>query len=261
MALRSFIRKILPERLNEGIGKLMVARRERYLGRLPLHEAFDKVYERGLWKQGKSLSGVGSEGFLAERYITLVRDYAVKYDLRTVLDAGCGDFSVGSQLAANFERYTAVDVSGHIIEINKRRYSGPKWENVTFSTADLTATPFPAADLVLIRQVMQHLTNLQIEKILANLDASSWRRALITEDVYDPLRNQSSNIDLPSHSVRTRRSLGSGVFIDRPPFNREANRIATIYSTEDGRQESGGLLVIELIRGGSPSTAALQTMI
>jgi SAM-dependent methyltransferase len=239
---------MLPEQLNRSISRLMVEHRERRLGRLPLREAFDEVYKRGLWKQGKSLSGVGSEGLLAERYVALVRSYAIKHDLRTVLDAGCGDFSIGSKLAGNFERYTAVDVSQHIIEIDKRRYSDSNWRNVSFNVADLTTTRFPAADLVLIRQVMQHLTNLQIESILANLEASSWRRALITEDVHDPHHNQRPNIDLPSHSVRTRRSLGSGVFIDRPPFNRQANRIATIYPSEDGQHQSGGLLIIELIR-------------
>ena len=42
-----------------------------------------------------------------------------------------------------------------------------------------------SADLVLIRQVLQHLTNEQISRILANLEASEWRHALITEEIGD----------------------------------------------------------------------------
>jgi len=255
VSFRSLLRKTLPERLKNRLGRLMVERRERYLGRLPLNQAFDEVYKRGMWNQGESLSGVGSEGFQAERYVALVRDYAARYQLRTVLDGGCGDFSVGSRLASSFDRYTAIDVSPRIIAIDQSRYGGSEWQHVSFSVADLTEAPFPAADLVLIRQVLQHLTNSQIEKVLLNLEASKWRRVLITEDVHDPMHNTTPNLDLPSHSVRTRRFMGSGVFVDRPPFSREANRVAIIYSGEDGRppsddaeQRSGGLLVLELSR-------------
>jgi SAM-dependent methyltransferase len=248
MALKSLIKKILPVRVTAGIGTFLVSRRERRLGRLPISAAFDEVYKRGMWRQGASLSGVGSEGLMAERYIDLVREYAAQHNLRTVLDGGCGDFSVGSQLAPNFTRYTAVDVSPHIIEINRQRFVDQRWAHVTFAVADMTRTAFPEADLVLIRQVLQHLTNAQIEMILNGLERGIWRRALISESVHNPENNQLPNLDLPSHSVRTRTSLGSGVFIDRPPFSRLAKRIATIYSSVDGARQSGGLLVLELSR-------------
>jgi len=238
------------------IGGLVVERRERRLSRLPLHDAFDEVYRHGMWKQGRSLSGLGSEGIVAERYAALVRTYAARHNLRSVLDAGCGDFSVGALLASGFESYTAVDVSPHIIEMNRRRYSGPAWKNVRFAAVDLTESIFPSADLVLIRQVLQHLTNVQIERILKNLEASQWRRALITEDVHDFQHRDSPIVDLPSHSVRTRRSLGSGVFVDTAPFNRRARRIATIPSSEGEGEDRGGLLVFEFSR--DPSVKAVD---
>jgi len=189
-------------------------------------------------------------------YAALVRAYAAEHKLRSVLDAGCGDFSVGALLAGGFESYTAIDVSPHIIEVNKQRYSGAAWRHVKFAAVDLTASRFPPADLVLIRQVLQHLTNSQIERILTNLEVSSWRRALITEDVHDPLKIDAPNVDLPSHSVRTRRSLRSGVFIDRPPFNRRAGRLATIPSPENDGDDGGGLLVFEITR--EPSAMSLE---
>jgi len=247
MLLRSIVRKLLPQRLTNNIGGLLVAHRERQLSQLPLDEAFDAVYRRGMWKQGRSLSGLGSEGSAAEMYAAIVRDYAATHNLRSVLDAGCGDFSVGALLAGGFESYTAIDVSPHIIEIDKRRYSGAAWRHVEFAAVDLTTSQFPPADLVLIRQVLQHLTNSQIERILRNLEASTWRRALITEDVHDLLKIESPNVDLPSHSVRTRRSLRSGVFIDRPPFSRRARRLEIIPTPENDGHDGGGLLVFELL--------------
>jgi hypothetical protein len=199
-----------------------------------------------MWRQGNNYSGLGSEGLLADRYVKLVLDYAAKNKLRTVVDGGCGDFSVGSRLAPNFDRYMALDVSPLIIQINKHRYADLTTQHVSFSVADMTSTVFPQADLILIRQVLQHLTNEQIERVLKNLEASDWRRVLITEEVYDPRNNQIPNLDLPSHTVRTRVSLGSGLFIDKEPFNRSANRVAIIDDVCEGPQVS--LLVFELIR-------------
>jgi hypothetical protein len=242
------IRSLVPQGLRAGIGTYLIERRERAMGRLPLPEAFDEVYRRGMWRQGKSLSGIGSEGPLAERYVSLVREYAAAHGLRTALDGGAGDFSVGSRLAMNFDRYTAMDVSPRIIDIDRQKFAGPAWQHVEFIVADLTAGPFPSAELVLIRQVLQHLTNVQIGMVLKNLEASSWRRALITEDVHDPVGNQSPNRDLPSHTVRTRRSLGSGVFLDQPPFDCAVRRLATILPSGDAHQRAGGLLVFEFNR-------------
>lgn len=248
MSIKRAIKRVLPSRLSAYVGGILVRRREEYLAGLPLSQAFDEVYKRGMWKQGDSLSGVGSEGRLAERYVNFVRHYAVQHNLRTVVDAGAGDFSVGSKLAPAFERYLALDVSPHIIGVNRKRYVDQRWAHVTFDVADMTVMAFPSADLVLIRQVMQHLTNAQIELALKNLEASSWRRVLITDEVFLPAGNESPNIDLPSHSVRTRANLGSGVFIDKPPFNRHANRVAEIYDTADGSAAETGLLVQELVR-------------
>jgi hypothetical protein len=249
VSLKSAVRPFLPARVKRAIGNLLVQRRERLLGHLPLQEAFEEVYRRDMWKQGDSRSGLGSEGLVAERYIELVQNYAAKHELRTAVDAGCGDFTVGRRLARTFEQYVAFDVSSLIIEDNKRRYSDLTGSNVTFDVVDMTSATFPRGDLILIRQVLQHLTNAQIEQILKNLEASNWRRVLITEDVHNPLNNQQPNLDLPSHTVRTRVSLSSGVFLDKAPFNRQVNRIAVI---DDGVTASetpqNGLLVFELSR-------------
>jgi hypothetical protein len=223
---------------------MLMHHRERRLGRLPISEAFNEVYTKNMWKQGHAQSGVGSEGPFADRYVDLVRDYAAKHDLRSVVDGGCGDFSVGARLAPSFDEYTALDASSVIIESNKKRYAGLT-KHVNFRVADMTAGTFPKADLILIRQVLQHLTNAQISRILRNLEASEWRRALITEDVYDRGDDGPPNVDLPSHSVRTRVSLGSGVYIDKEPFNRSAKRIAYI---EGADTKESGLLVFELVR-------------
>ena len=247
-SLKSLIKRLLPAKVSYGIGNLIVHHRERRLSQLSLPEAFNEVYAKNMWKQGGARSGLGSEGAYADRYVTLVLEYAAKHRLRTVVDGGCGDFSVGSRLAPSFDRYMALDVSPLIIDINKSRYADLTKLHVSFAVADMTSTTFPTADLILIRQVLQHLPNAKIEQILGNLEASNWRRALITEDVHDPGNNEVPNLDLPSHTVRTRVSLGSGVFIDKAPFSRSAKRLAHIEGTEASAGPKSGLLVFELVR-------------
>jgi hypothetical protein len=248
MSLKSVAKQLLPRGVTQTIGNFLVHQRERRLSRLSLQEAFDEVYRKNMWRQGDSSSGVGSEGVLADRYIELVLKYASENGLRTAVDAGCGDFSVGSRLAPHFGRYTAFDLSPFVIENNKRHFA-TLTRNVTFHVGDMTSTMFPSGDLILIRQVLQHLTNAQIEQILKNLEASEWRRALITEDVHDPENNQTPNLDLPSHTVRTRVSMNSGVFLDKDPFNRDAKRLAVLYGCNGVGNKpfpKDGLLVFEL---------------
>jgi SAM-dependent methyltransferase len=250
MTLKNVIKGILPDSVNSRIGTMLMLRRQRYLSQLGIQDAFDEIYKKKMWKQGDSLSGVGSEGTLARDYIQFVLDYAQKHNIQTVVDAGCGDFSVGSQLAPRFERYSAFDISPHVIEINKKRFADlMSNHHVTFAVADMTTTALPACDLVLIRQVLQHLTNTQIEQILINLESSKWRRVLISEEVYDPENNQQPNIDLPSHGVANRVALESGVFIDREPFNRPAKRLIAIRDLS-GISETphAGLQIFELTR-------------
>ena len=77
-------------------------------------------------------------------YTEFILSYAKKHGLCTVVDAGCGDFSVGSRLAENFQSYLALDVSPHIIEINKIRFAElVSTRRLTFDVADITATTFP----------------------------------------------------------------------------------------------------------------------
>jgi hypothetical protein len=249
MSARSTIKKVFPPNLRRGISLLLNKRRERRLSRLSAGEAFDEIYRRGIWKIGNAQSGPGSEGSLADRYVELVLSYAARHNLRTVVDGGCGDFSIGSRLAPNFVSYLAVDVSPMIIEMNKQRYASFfKQHAVAFAMADLTSTVLKRADLILIRQVLQHLTNSQVELVLRNLEAADWRRVLITEEVQDSRNCATPNLDLPSHTFNTRVALRSGVFIDREPFNRSANRIATIEEEAVGERPRTNLLVFELTR-------------
>lgn len=194
--------------------------RERRLGRLPVAEAFDRIYRDRLWAgDSEMLSGDGSYGPIAEAYAFFVSDFVRRNGITSITDIGCGDFNVGRMIAPGVARYTALDISPTIIARNVARNELP---HVTFAVANACTDPIPHADLVTVRQVFRHLTNAQIAAALANIESARPRFILVTEHWPGAADMQAPNRDLPSHSSGVRVALASGVVLSEPPFSRKA---------------------------------------
>ena len=79
---------------------------------------------------------------------------------------GCGDFVVGSKIRSLCNQYIACDIVAPLIEYNKKKYQPL---NVDFRTLNLISDNLPSADVVFIRQVLQHLSNIEIKNIIPKL--------------------------------------------------------------------------------------------
>jgi SAM-dependent methyltransferase len=177
-------------------------------------DAFSTVYRTKGWGDvGKPFfSGTGSCGPAAEEYCDFAAAFIRKHQVSSVVDLGCGDFAIGRRIVeATGVRYTGIDVVPELVEYDRSTSTDPR---VTFRCANIVNDPLPPADLYLIRQVLQHLSNDEIGKVLANLGNCS--KALISEHV--PIHPKSFNRDKP-HGPDVRRFSGSGVYIDKPPFS------------------------------------------
>jgi hypothetical protein len=71
---------------------------------------------------------------------------------------------VGSQIRKFCGRYIACDVVPGLIDFIKRQFEDL---DVEFKLLDLVKDEFPAGDVALIRQVLQHLSNDQIARFVA----------------------------------------------------------------------------------------------
>ena len=71
--------------------------------------------------------------------------------------------------------YTGIDIVESVIAHNRQLYGG---DNVQFFVRDIIEDELPAADLCLIREVFQHLSNAQIQRVLPKLRA--YRYAIVT---------------------------------------------------------------------------------
>jgi SAM-dependent methyltransferase len=179
-------------------------------------EIFADIYRDNKWggADGTFHSGSGSTTEHAERYASFVNHFARDHGVRRIVDLGCGDFTVGARLLESGAEYVGVDIVPELVERNERAYGSL---HVSFRCLDIIADELPPGDLCLVRQVLQHLSNEQIESVLNNL--RRYRYVLVTEHYPSPDVVLRPNVDKPcGEDVRI--YDGSGVVLDAAPFCR-----------------------------------------
>lgn len=106
-----------------------------------------------LYRNGGN-SGTGSYNKLAEFKAEMVDRILSKYQIRTVIELGCGD---GNQLSCiGYKDYTGVDVSKTIIERNRERFSGDASKRF-FTTEEREKYIYEEYDLAISMDVIFHL--------------------------------------------------------------------------------------------------------
>jgi len=199
----------------------------KYAG-LSNYEIFSKIYKNKIWGEGEFNSGDGSRrDKLVIPYIEFLRTFLseCKCD-KTLVDLGCGDFYVGEQIVSNCSNYIACDVVSELIEYNKIKFT---YENLKFVTCDIVNDELPSGNIVVIRQVLQHLSNEQIAKVVSKL--YSYQYLVITEHL--PLGSFIPNLDKsPGPDVRLYKN--SGVDLLKPPFSLTCNHIVNNLDVIDG---------------------------
>jgi hypothetical protein len=155
---------------------------------------FGNIYENRLWGVGYDpeipfYSGIGSYDPSVIQYVSLVVDVINRYDVRNVIEIGCGDFTVASQYIDNCRHYLGIEVVRALVEHIQRAY-GTK--AVRFSFADASRAKLPPCDLCIIRQVLQHLSHRDIMNILKNITS---KHILVTERLPAAHKITSFNLD------------------------------------------------------------------
>lgn len=217
---RALLRTLLPSPLLGAYRSLRLAMNRRRDRKLSRKDVFTRVYERHEWggKEGEFCSGTGSSAAHADEYARVVRDFIRANGISSVVDLGCGDFTVGRELQVPGVRYIGVDIVESLIERNREMFGGPE---TSFVSLDAVTDELPDGDLGLIRQVLQHLSNEEIAAVLAK--AKKYRYLLITEHLPSPQRAARPNADKP-HGPDTRIYNDSGVYVDQPPFSLRVSR-------------------------------------
>ncbi len=165
---------------------------------------FSDIYDRNAWHHG---SGTGSlpetTGPYREMLVRFLRDNAIA----SVVDFGCGDWQFARLMDWTGIDYLGLDVVPAVVAANRARFAAP---GIRFETVGALAD-LPPADLLLCKDVLQHLPLEEIEACLAFF-ATRYRFALVTNDV---LPDTGLNAPVPHGACRPLR-------LDLPPFGRAA---------------------------------------
>jgi SAM-dependent methyltransferase len=184
---------------------------------LPPSLIFNLTYKRKWWGEGNSASpyysGSGTYTENVIQYKNKLVEFIKHSKVSSVVEIGCGDFSIMKDVLQHVDvTYTGIDVSSLVVEYNTKHY---KTEKISFVYADASTIAVPQGDLLIIRQVLQHLNNQKVARILTHLP--KFKFALITE--HQTLGSeQNPNVNINT-GPNTRLSVHSGLYLDLPPFN------------------------------------------
>ena len=190
--------------------------------RTRVRAAFTRHYERRDWLEPETVSGRGSS---LDRTTAIRRELPALFSelgVRSVVDAGCGDFHWFSALGVELDSYVGVDVVEDLSAANRARHGGPRRR---FVALDVIRDPLPRADLILCRDCLVHLKNRQISAALCNFRRSGCRYLLATTFTGD-----HPNHDVPLGGWRPL-NLERGPFALGPPLRLISER----ESVEDPR--------------------------
>lgn len=157
-----------------------------FAGRADTPAVFASIYERGVWGGG---SGAGSDIERTVMYAGLVQHLIATRAVRRVVDLGCGDWRFSRHLDLTGVDYLGIDVVPAVIAANNAQYAK---SGIRFEVADAASFALPDCDLVLCKDVLQHLSNQNVLKVCGRRARGT--RWLITND-FHPTNEDCENGD------------------------------------------------------------------
>jgi SAM-dependent methyltransferase len=144
-------------------------------------QIFSGIYENRIWgtnEQGEGHSGPGSTLKSTVVYRAYLQAFLKDHAIRSVVDAGCGDWESTQAIDWTGIDYKGYDIVEAVIAKNRERFAAP---NVHFFVGDIVEHKLPPADLLICKHVLQHLPNPDVHKFLRVLPR--YKHALLLNSV------------------------------------------------------------------------------
>lgn len=187
---------------------------------MPSHaEIFDDIYRSDAWSGG---SGMGSREELTRDYRTFLQYFLNDNHIKSVVDLGCGDWQFSRHMDWTGIDYTGLDVSALALE-RAQAFARP---GIRFAQVNAVTDPLPAAEILIVKDVLQHWSNADIQAFLPQL--RNYRGALITNG-FPPHAMGHVNVDMPT-SANFR-----PVDLSAPPFNLPGKYVFAFQAEEPKR--------------------------
>ena len=142
--------------------------------------AFERIYDEGFW--GNDIkSGVGSTLEATKVTREIIVKIVNEYNIKTIMDVACGDLTwmpsvlerVGEEVS-----YLGCDIVESLLDRHKEQY--PQY---SFKCLDFVEENIPKSDLIICRDVLQHLPIKDIKKAISNISNSGSKYLLATTNL------------------------------------------------------------------------------
>ena len=143
-----------------------------------LKNKFTAIYQKTKAEDFESVSGEGSSLSYTSSLRKSLPIMFNQFEIKSIFDAPCGDFNWMKEIIlVNDIRYHGVDIVSNIIDSNIRKYSS---QRINFSQGDLTKMTFPQSDLMIMRDLLFHLSYQDARFIIKNYLTSNIKFLLTT---------------------------------------------------------------------------------
>lgn len=194
-------------------------------------QIFTQIYENNIWggSKGEFYSGSGSYSKYIDEYAGIISHFIIQNNLNKIVEIGCGDFNVTKNITDYLDKkqfdyyYTGYDIVKDLIKRNKNIYNT---QRINFILKNGIDSEIITGDILIIRQVLQHLDNKSIKKIITQFKKFNY--VIISEHQLSKKYNNliKPNIDkIVDGDIRIKEV--SGVYLEKEPFN--CNIISQIH--------------------------------
>lgn len=147
-----------------------------------VEKTFSDIYKHKKWHQG---SGSGSQPETTILYREFVHKFLGKNKIKRVIDLGCGDWAFSRLINwSELDYYIGIDIVDSVIEKNNLLFAN---STIKFMCLNIIESEWPDADLLILKDVLQHLSNKNIEIVLEK--AKKYKYLLITNEWVKDCKN------------------------------------------------------------------------
>jgi hypothetical protein len=230
--MKHLILKYAPPFLRKRLKKLFTYLYRRRIAKKNVEEVFAYIYHKKIWGNDKTRSGTGSNHENTKEIKKRLPQLLKKYNIATVLDVPCGDFSWMQQVNLDGVKYIGGDIVKSLIQKNVEQYANP---HRSFYPINLIEDPLPEAELLICRDGFVHLSNEQVLRSLDNIKTSRIPYLLVTS-----FEKTEQNQDIIAGEWR---KLNMRI----APFNLEPIEVINEkYIARDGKLSDKSLILVKL---------------
>lgn len=138
---------------------------------------FENIYDNYGFGGDESRSGGGSTLENTEHIRAGIKKLIKLYDIKSVVDVPCGDFNWMKEIVFSFQSYTGGDIVPRCIKENNENFGCGR---IKFVELDVLKDEIPAADLLLVRDIIGHFPIDDGYKAVQNIVKSKCKYILST---------------------------------------------------------------------------------